>query len=236
MEKIKEYIKRRLIFVVMLMTALYFGCLAIWNLSNTLLYVHEAVTLTATVRDMRQRPFESFTEALSYGNMPWNGDIAYTPILSFTMPAGIPIRAHAARDLDNTDYKIGEQVEIITPPYDSNQAHINKWKFLWGADCMRLLLALLLGIPAWLVLFPRKKRSKAAPKAKKQASSQKSTSRQQQTAERAPRKKQSSASTSSSSAPRAPRKKSSKAQNPRKNPGEAAEKRRMIPTINAGHL
>ncbi len=206
MGKIREFIKRRLIFVVMLVTALYFGCLAIRNLSNTLLYVHEAVTLPATVRDMRQRPFESFTEALSYGNLPWDGDIAYTPILSFTMPAGIPIHAHVARDLDNTDYKIGEQVEIITHPYDSNQAHINKWKFLWGADCMRLLLALLLGVPAWLVLFPRKRR-KATTKAKRQASSQNSTSRQQQTAERAPRKKQSSASTSSSSAPRAPRKK-----------------------------
>ena len=207
MEKIREFIKRRLVFVVMLMTALYFGCLAIWNLSNTLLYVHEAVTLTATVRDMRQRPFESFTEALSYGNLPWNGDIAYTPILSFTMPAGIPIRAHVARDLDNTDYKIGEQVEIITPPYDSNLAHINKWKFLWGADCMRLLLALLLGVPSWLVLFPRKKRCKAAPKAKKPASSQSSTSRKQQPAERAPKKKQSAASSDSTSTPRAPRKK-----------------------------
>lgn len=206
MEKIKEFIKRRLVFVIMLMAALYFGGLAIWNLSNTLLYVHEAVTLPATVRDMRQRPFESYTEALSYGNLPWDGDIAYTPILSFTMPAGIPIRAHVARDLDNTDYKIGEQVEIITPPYDSNLAHINKWKFLWGADCMRLLLALLLGLPAWLVLFPRKHR-KATPKAKKQASSQSSASRKQQPAEKAPRKKQSSSSTSSSSAPRAPRKK-----------------------------
>lgn len=206
MEKIREFIKRRLVFVAMLMASLYFGCLAIWNLSNTLLYVHEAVTLPATVRDMRQRPFESYSEALSYGNLPWDGDIAYTPILSFTMPAGIPIRAHVARDLDNTDYKIGEQVEIITNPYDSNQAHINKWKFLWGADCMRLLLALLLGVPAWLVLFPRKRR-KAAPKAKKQTASKASPSHKQQAADKPNRRKQASASTDSSATPRAPRRK-----------------------------
>lgn len=158
MNKIKQFIKRRGIFVLMLLAGLYCGATALWGLTNTLLYYHEAVTLPATVRDVRQRPFESYSEALRYGNLPWQGEIAYRPILTFVMPAGIPIRAYTAPDWDNTDYRSGEQIEIITHPHDPNQAHVNKWKFLWGADCMLLGLATLLGLPAWFVLFPRKRR------------------------------------------------------------------------------
>lgn len=159
MNKIKQFIKRRGIFVLMLLAGLYYGATALWGLTNTLLYYHEAVTLPATVRDVRQRPFESYSEALRYGNLPWQGEIAYRPILTFVMPAGIPIRAYTAPDWDNTDYRSGEQIEIITHPHDPNQAHVNKWKFLWGADCMLLALATLLGLPAWFVLFPRKRRA-----------------------------------------------------------------------------
>ncbi len=158
MSKFKQFIKRRGIFVLMLLAGFYYGCMALWGLTNTLLYYHEAVTLPATVIDVRQRPFESYTEALHYGNLPWQGEIAYRPILTFVMPAGIRINSYAAPDWDNTDYKIGEQVELITHPHDPNQAHVNKWKFLWGADCMLLGVALVLAVPSWLVLFPHKRR------------------------------------------------------------------------------
>lgn len=161
MNKIIHFIKTRGIFIVLLITGLYCGCRALWNLSNTLLYAHEAVVLPAVVVDVRQRPFESFNEALRYGNLPWDGDISYRPILRFTMPAGIVIRAYTAPDLDNSDYSAGEQVEIITHPHDPNQAHVYKWKFLWGADCMLLGLGALIGIPAWFKLFPRKARAKS---------------------------------------------------------------------------
>lgn len=157
MGKLKQYIKRRGIFILMLLAGLYCLCLALWNLSNTLLYTHKAVVLPATVRDVRQRPFDSWTEALRYGNLPWEGDIAYKPILTVTMPNGIRIRALTAPDLDNRDYQLGEQVELITHPYDPNQAHVNKWKFLWGADTMLLALGAVLVLPAWLVLFPRRR-------------------------------------------------------------------------------
>lgn len=162
MHKIKQFIRKRGIFVVMLLLGLYYGCNALWNLSNTLLFAHEAVRLTATVIDVRQRPFESYTEALRHGNLPWDGDIAYRPIVSFIMPAGIPIRAYSVPDLDNRDYKRGEQVEIITHAHDPNQAHLKRWKFQWGADCMLLAFGLLLGVPSWFILFPRRKSKPAA--------------------------------------------------------------------------
>ncbi len=165
MGSLKQFIKRRGIFVLMLLAGLYYGCLALWNLSNTLLYVHESQVVTATVKDVRQRPFESYTEALRYGNLPWNGDIAYKPILAFSMPGGFRTRALTAPDLDNTDYTRGEQLELIAHPLDPTHCHVYKWKFLWGADCMLLGFALALGVPAWLVLFPRRKRRAAAPKA-----------------------------------------------------------------------
>lgn len=159
MFKLLQFIKRRGIFILMFLSGLYFSCSALWGLTNTLLYYHEAVKLTGTVRDVRQRPFESYTEALSHGNLPWQGDVAYRPILTFIMPAGITIRAYTSPDLDTSDYRRGEQVEIITHPHDPNQAHVNKWKFLWGADCMKLSFGILLAVPSWLVLFPLKKRS-----------------------------------------------------------------------------
>ncbi len=158
MGKIKQFIRRRGILVLMLLAGLYYGCLALWNLSNTLLYVHEAEVVTATVADVRQRPFESYSEALRYGNLPWNGDVAYKPILAFSMPGGFSTRAFTAPDLDNTDYTRGEQLQLIAHPLNPTNCHVYKWKFLWGADCMLLGFALAMGIPAWLVLFPRKKR------------------------------------------------------------------------------
>ena len=162
MGKFRQFIKRRGIFVLMLLAGLYYGCLALWNLSNTLLYTHEAVVVPATVVDVRQRPFESYTEALKHGNFPWNGDVAYKPILAFSMPGGFHTRALTAPDLDNEDYTRGAQLELIAHPQDPTHCHVYKWKFLWGADSMMLALALLLGVPAWFALFPRRRRKASA--------------------------------------------------------------------------
>lgn len=162
MHRIKHFIRKRGIFVVLLVLGLYYGCTALWNLSNTLLFTHEAATLTATVIDVRQRPFDSYTEALRHGNLPWDGDIAYRPIVSFIMPAGIPIRAYTVPELDNRDYQRGQQVEIITHAHDPNQAHLKRWKFQWGADSLLLAMSLLLGVPSWFILFPKRKNKPAA--------------------------------------------------------------------------
>lgn len=219
MGKLLQFIKRRGILIVMLAAGLYCTGLALWNLGNTLIYKHKAVVLTATVLDVRQRPFESWSEALHYGNLPWEGDIAYKPILTVTMPNGIRIRALTAPDLDNQDYQLGEQVELVTHPYDPNQAHVHKWKFLWGADTMLLGLGALLTIPSWLILFPRRKRQ-AAPTAKRTARPQQRRQPAAQHEEpftlandtpeprkpRAPRQKK-AASGDAPAKPRAPRKK-----------------------------
>lgn len=193
MGKIKQFIKRRGIFVIMLLAGLYYGAIALWGLTNTLLYYHEAVVLPGTVIDVRQRPFESYSEALKYGNLPWDGDISYRPILTFVMPARIPIRAYTSPDLDNADYQRGEQVEIITHPHDPNQAHVKKWKFLWGADFMLLTFAALIGVPSWFVLFPRKRRAaarKSAPRPAQPKAQQKAPAKAQPQPRRAPEPEQ----------------------------------------------
>lgn len=214
MGKIKQFIKRRGIFIVMLLAGLYYGAIALWGLTNTLLYYHEAVVLRATVIDVRQRPFESYSEALKYGNLPWDGDISYRPILTFVMPAGIPIRSYTSPDLDNTDYQSGEQVEIITHPHDPNQAHVKKWKFLWGADFMLLAFAALIGVPSWFVLFPRKQRStgrKPASRPAQPKSQPKAPAKAQPHPRRAPEPEQSTftleAEPAPAKKPRAPRNK-----------------------------
>ena len=69
-------------------------------------------------------------------------------------------------DADDTDYTIGQQIEVITPELDPSQAHVYKWKFIWGWECMQLgtgLLSLLL----WLVLRERKAPAAPAGKAAK---------------------------------------------------------------------
>ena len=216
MGTIRQFIKRRGLIILMLLLGVYFSGKAIWNLSNTLLFAHEAVIVQATVKDVRQRPFESAAEALSYGNFPWNGEVAYRPILTAVMPNGLRIPPFTAPDLDNTDYQRGEQVELITLPHNPNSARVNKWKFLWGADCMLLATGLLLGLPAWFILFPRKRRTatnrrpapaKATAAPAKTPAPQASEPRATAASKtRAPRKKK-EADPDAPKKPRAPRKK-----------------------------
>jgi len=130
----------------MLLGGLYCVGLALWNLSQTAIFAHEAILLQGTVADVRQSHFQSQIEPLAHGNLSWAGDVSYQPIVSFVMPGGIRIPAHSMPDLDNADYRIGQSVEVITMPHDPNQAHIHKWKFLWGGDCILLGAGALLGL------------------------------------------------------------------------------------------
>ena len=130
------------------------SCLALYNLLRTAMYVHESVVVTATVTDVRVQPFESTLQALRHGNVAMGDTPSYQPIVRYTVPNGLVIN-RLMTDSDDTDYTIGEQVQVITPELDPSQAHIYKWKFIWGWECMQLgsgILLLLLG----LVLRERK--------------------------------------------------------------------------------
>ena len=234
MGKLKQFIRQRGIFLLMLLAGLYYGALALWNLSNTLLYAHEAVVVPATVVDVRQRPFESFTEALKYGNLPWNGDVAYKPILAFSMPGGFRTSALTAPDLDNEDYTCGAQLELLTHPQDPTHCHVYKWKFLWGADCMLLALSLALGLPAWFVLFPRKRRA-AVRKPTQRPAQPKAPAKSQTPPRRAPEPEQppftpeSSPTPPPAKKPRAPRKKKEVAPDAPQKPRAPRKKKEVDP-------
>lgn len=162
---------------------------SLYKLVRTAMYVHESVVVTATVTDVLQKPFESTGEALSHGNLAMGGTTSYQAIVRYTVPNGLVID-RMMTDADDTDYTIGQQVEVITPELDPSQAHIYKWKFIWGGACMLLgcgIISLLL----WLALKERIAPVPAAPTRKptKGGKKKKSSTTDSTTRKRSPRKK-----------------------------------------------
>ena len=166
MHAIKQFLRRYALLLAAMLLGVYALGSALWELGNTAFYAHKAVVLPGTVTDVRQRPFESLTEALTHGNLCASDATAYQPFVTFTLPAGISINKMMP-DLDCDDYTLHQAVEIITHPHDPNQAHIYKGKFLCGWSLMKLLAGLILLIPCWFKL--RKKRG-ARKQSKKQHS------------------------------------------------------------------
>ena len=156
---------------------------AVYQLVLTAMYVHESVVVTATVKDVVQRPFESTAEALTQGNLALGGSPSYQAIVHYTVPNGLVID-RMMTDADSEDYSIGQQLEVITPPLDPSQAHINKWKFIWAWECMQLGLGVILLLTG-LVL-----RSPAPPvQAKETGSKKKNGSGRRKSAGSAPPRK-----------------------------------------------
>lgn len=159
---------------------------ALWNLGLTAIYVQESVVMPAVVTDVQQKPFESISEALKAGNNPFTSSTAYRPIVQFKLPNGLIIN-RMMQDPDNEDYTVGQQLEVITQPLDPTQAHVNKWKFLWGGDCMLLSFSLLMILTGSLLRDKKKAPRKEDTKRPTKASARKSGSN----AARKPRKKSS---------------------------------------------
>ncbi len=137
---------------------------SLWQLIQTAIFVHESVVVTGTVIDVRQKPFESWNDTLGKGNWSWPGDVSYQPIVRFTLPGGIDaIRLDFAAD--NVDYHTGQEISIISPPDKPGKAHINRWKFIWGASCLRLGVGSFLAIIGY-ALIKRLKGSAPAKAAK----------------------------------------------------------------------
>lgn len=134
---------------------------SLWNMGKTAVFLHESTVITARVADMVQYPFESYAQAMAHGNLPWESETAYQATVAFTLPTtpvAISIPKMQLPDLDNRDYRIGQEVDIIVPLTDPARAHLYRWKFQWGADCMLLLLGLGLGGTGYLLLHRRRRR------------------------------------------------------------------------------
>lgn len=127
--------------------------LALTKLVRTAMYIHESVVVSATVTDVLQKPFESTAQALGHGNLAMGGSTSYQAIVQYTLPNGLVIN-RMMTDADDTDYTIGTQLEVITPELDPSRAHIHKWKFLWGWECMQLGTGITL-LLLWLALRER---------------------------------------------------------------------------------
>lgn len=187
---VKAFIKRlvgpranRLFLVLGILLTVF----SLYKLLRTAMYVHESVVVTATVTDVLQKPFESTSEALSHGNLALGGSTSYQAIVRYTVPSGMVID-RMMTDADDSDYTVGQQVEVITPELDPSRAHINKWKFVWGSNCMLLgcgISSLLL----WLGLKERKAPAPAAPTRKSKGGQKKKSSGTTTPRKRSTRKK-----------------------------------------------
>ncbi len=144
-------LRKLLLSLALLTLGLWMAGTALWQLGRRAVYVHEAVVVTGTVIDVRQKPFESWSETLGKGNWSLPGDVSYQPIVRFTLPGGIDaIRLDL--EADNVDYRTGQEVSIISPPAQPGKAHINRWKFLWGASCLRLGAGSFLALIGYIML------------------------------------------------------------------------------------
>lgn len=159
----KQTLRRYTLPIATLLLGGYCVASALWELGNTALYVHRAIVLPGTVTDVRQRPFESYTEAWAYGNICSAESTAYQPYITFTLPAGITINK-AMPDLDCDDYALNQTVDIITHPHDPNQVHVYKAKFLCGWSLMKLGVGALLILPFIILRSKRRKRKQSGAK------------------------------------------------------------------------
>lgn len=169
-----------------LVAGILLSCAALYQLLRTAMYVHESVVVSATVTDVRQQPFDSTMQALRHGNLALGGSTSYQAIVRYALPNGLVI-SRMMTDADDTDYTIGQQQEVITPELDPSQAHIHKWKFIWGWECLQLGSGVLLTLLGLLLRERRERKQAPSSKGKKKTTTRKINPRTP--GKRSPRKK-----------------------------------------------
>lgn len=174
---------------LLLVLGLLLTVFALYKLVRTAIYVHESIVVTATVTDVLQKPFESTAEALEHGNLAMGGSTSYSPIVRYTVPGGLVID-RMMTDADDTDYTVGQQVEVITPALDPSRAHVNKWKFIWGWECMQLGTGVLMTLLGF-ALKERTTKSQDNKRPRKQTSRKRQNTASAAPRKRSPRKKKS---------------------------------------------
>lgn len=117
---------------------------ALWQLAQTLLFVHEAQRVPAVVVDVRQQPFESTLGALLGGNAAVEGDVSYRPIVRFALPGNGADITRLMPDADAEDYALDASLEVLTLPLDPSSARVYKLRLLWAAPAAQLGLSVLL--------------------------------------------------------------------------------------------
>ena len=144
-----------------LLGGLYATGFALWNLWHTAVFVYESEVVPGIVEDMTEKHNMGMLEMLRHGNLPWEGDIAYHPIVRYDF-AGYSRLDSTLPDLDNKEYSNHQQVEIIINPQQPHQRHLNRAKFLWLGDILLLVLGALLLLISRHLLKRRKKKARAA--------------------------------------------------------------------------
>lgn len=128
--------RRRVLFIMLLLGGIFLAGDALLGLGRTAFFVHKAEIVSGVVTDARERPFEGWGEMLTHGNFPWEGNIAYRPIVRFSIDGHAAV-ADRLPDLDTHAYPNGERVELL---YHRPTAsiRINRFHLLWGGDLIQL--------------------------------------------------------------------------------------------------
>lgn len=179
---------------------LYLSGQSLWRLIQTATFMRTSSTVIAVVEDVRQRPFESISEALTHGNLAWGGRIAYQPIVAFTIADGRRVRL-ALPDLNNDDYAVRSELEVRVPLHDFTKTREYRNSALWGGSLADLVIGLLCTWLGYILLTIRKRtaqRAASRPSPGPAPQPQQTASRGSSPAERTP----------PGQAPRKPRRKS----------------------------
>ncbi len=167
---------KKIILLCLLGLGGYGSISALIGLGRTAIYVHESVTVSATVTNYTRRPFASAKEALASGNLSIGGDPAYFPHVSFRFDNGIPISDFKLSTPDNEPCQLGDSIEIRTYPYNPGKEEQAQWRpegvrpnkaaLLWGGDTLLLIFSLTLASLSWLKIKKSHRKTKAAKPAK----------------------------------------------------------------------
>ncbi len=150
--------------LALLLLGLWLAATALWQLGKVAVFDYKAVVVPGQVVDVRQKPFEDWSETLGEGNLAMPGDVSYQPWVRFTLPGGISA-FRADLPADTQDYAVGQMLDIICLPDNPASARLNKGKFLWGAGSLRLGAGVILTLIGSILLRRLKGRRPAAPAA-----------------------------------------------------------------------
>lgn len=169
-------------------------CFSLYHVVGTAVYVKEAIVVPGVVVDVRQKPFDSTSDALLGGNWAMAGDVSYQPHVRFSLPNGLVIN-RLMTDAGNHDYTIGQAIEVITMPQDPSTARIHQWNFLWGGSVFTAIIGACLLISGLLLrigtIQAPVKKAKQSP-AKSQSTKRSNKKGQSPKRQRSPRKKSTS--------------------------------------------